>query len=115
MKKSSKQSNAEPSEGSIKPIRVEVDPRPLTEGPIGPGKIHEFENHVRAALSKHLHDLLNSLWPVAARIELAIIEKKCPPEFHELLLQLGNAVEEAMTIASKASSLVDSRSGERTP
>ncbi|MBC7819264.1 MAG: hypothetical protein IAG10_20450 [Planctomycetaceae bacterium] len=70
---------------------------------------------LREALSKHLHDLLNSLWPAAVQIELSISEETCPPKFRETLVELGRCVEEAMTIASQASVLVDSPTSERAP
>ena len=66
----------------------------------------ESEIVLRNALSRHLHDLLNALWPVSVRIELSISDETCPPQFRGTLEELGRCVEEAMTIASQASMLV---------
>ena len=63
---------------------------------------------MRAALAKHLHDLLNSLWPASVRIELSITEETCPPMFRETLVELRRCVEEAMSIASQADALLHS-------
>ena len=58
-------------------------------------------------LSKNLHELLNSLWSAAVRIELAISEKTCPPKFRKTLKQLERCVEESMSIAARVSERVD--------
>lgn len=74
-----------------------------------------LDRTVREALSKQLHELMNSLWPAAARIELAISEETCPQAFRETLEQIGRCVHEAMTIAALASDLVDLPASEPAP
>lgn len=66
-----------------------------------------LESSVREKLSRHLHDLLNSLWPAAARIEMTIADKSCPQKFRETLELLRSSIEEAMAISAQASSLID--------
>jgi hypothetical protein len=66
-----------------------------------------IDSSVREQLSKHLHELLNSLWPAAARIELTIGDETCPRKFRETLELLRCSIEEAMTISARASALVD--------
>lgn len=65
------------------------------------------ERALREALSLQLHDLLNALWPAAARIEVSISCNTYPRTFLKTLAELGLCVNEAMTIASEASALVD--------
>jgi hypothetical protein len=85
-----------------RPARSKVIVEPISDGA-----------DLRAAVSKHLHDLLNSLWPAAVQIELSMSEATCPPKFRKRFEELGRCVEEAMTIASQASELVGSPTGER--
>lgn len=68
----------------------------------------------REALARHLHDLLNALWPAAARIELSLSEAGCPPKHRETLEELARCVREAMSIAAAASVLVGSPAKEHT-
>ena len=49
----------------------------------------ESEIILRNPLSKHLHDLLNALWPIAVRIELSISDSTCPPHFQSTLTELA--------------------------
>ncbi len=66
-------------------------------------------------LARHLHDLMNALWPAAASIEWSISEGTCPPKFHETLVEIGSCVNEAMTIAAQASALLGPPKRGRTP
>lgn len=70
--------------------------------------IPESDREVSQALTRHLHDLLNTLWAAAIQIEVACIEKSCPEEFHDTLERVRSHILEAMEIASRTSSLIDS-------
>lgn len=73
------------------------------------------DRELRRAVSKHLHELQNTLWPVAVRIEIAASDDSCPSTFRETLDQLKSNVYEAMNIAALASALVNSPIIDRDP
>ena len=109
MKKSPKSSSKKTSQVTVDSTQRQVDPPMLSSGPLNADKGVELDNDAGTLLSKQLHDLMNHLWAVSARIELAMIDDSCPPEFRKTLAQLGCCAEEAMTIASQARELVSSR------
>lgn len=65
--------------------------------------IAPLEANLRNALSRHLHDLSNQLWPVVVQAECALSE--ADPHF-ELLTRIRNDVQEALKIATKMSDLL---------
>lgn len=76
---------------------------------------HDRDHELRVAVSKHLHELQNSLWPVTVRLEIAADDESCPSTFRETLHQLKSGVDEAMNIAALASALVNSPIADRDP
>ena len=115
MKKSLKRSRPTQSKVTADSISNGVDSRLRSSDQRTRDESSELDGGVCKTLSRHLHDLLNSLWPVAARIELSISDETCPPKFRETLEEFRHGVEEAMTIASQASATVDSPTNEREP
>jgi hypothetical protein len=103
MKKPQQGKNSASGKKSVDASSNNVHLSPVSSNP----SVQDVHESTREALSQHLHELLNSLWPAAVQIELAISEETCPPEFRETLEQIGRYVDEAMTIASQASELVD--------
>lgn len=97
--------------------KPDVDVDPATDAALRttPDDVALLDEETRAALSIQLHELLNSLWPAAVRIELAMSEEFCPATFRETLEQLGCCIEEAMTIAAQASTLLNSPAGKCDP
>jgi hypothetical protein len=75
----------------------------------------EVGDELREEVCKRLHELLNTLWPAAARVELAVSDETCPPKFRETLKKIGRSLEEAMTIAAQASELVEPSISQRVP
>ena len=114
MKKEDKGQRSTKSKASANPFSKDVDdPQPPLET-LAHQNADEIHRTMRETLSKQLHDLMNYLWPAAARIEVATSDKSCSGQFRETLEQIGRCIEEAMTIATQASELVDTPPNERT-
>ena len=108
MKKRKAGSTAKRANGSLDQISDDVIPHLRPHARCTSDSLRELDVDIREALSKELHDLLNSLWPAAVWIELAMSEESCPPKFIETLKRLKPCIEEAMTIALRAGELIDS-------
>jgi hypothetical protein len=78
-------------------------------------KVVDRDRELRLAVSKHLHELQNTLWPVTVRLEMAVDEESCPSSLRETLNQLKCGVDEAMNIAALASALVNLPISEHDP
>jgi hypothetical protein len=70
-------------------------------------EILEREREIHEALTRHLHELLNSLWAASLQIELACDMGSCPVELRHTLEQIRSSILEAMETAAQTSTLIE--------
>ena len=108
MKRQKKEKRTSKTEGDVAPNIGDADS--VVDLPVRRthNEMTECDRETRKTLTKRLHELLNTLWGASIQIELAFTEEACPEEFHESLEQVRSHILEAMEIASRTSTLIDS-------